>query len=340
MCVDECPSPFVGSTGSLCVCPEGKTGDNCELGKPLTLSLSIHYLTQSLPDVVCSDLEAPANAMIAYSDSTMIGSVATYSCSDGYSLTGEPTRTCLATGSWSGSEPTCTGIICIAIIERVQRACRFECSCVFVFFVSVVDCGALENPVNGLVAYSDTTFSSTGTYTCSSGYTLDGDAMRNCLASGTWSGSQPMCAGPTLGAGCSEISTSDVERVLSSYVAEQICSDPTSCDPVITVTDMYINCLSSGSIRGTYSHTTVTVSYRITGTSAAFLAQTDIGCSNATNTWEASVLRSLASSLDQVFASGSGTEDADTRTSCSACLSPQLAVQLGTTSDSTYHCVG
>ena len=276
--------------------------------------------------------------MIAYSDSTIIGSVATYSCSDGYSLTGEPTRTCLPTGSWSGSQPSCTGIICIAIIEIVQRACRFECSCVFVFFASVVDCGALENPVNGLVAYSDTTFSSTATYSCSTGYTLDGVAMRNCLASGTWSGSQPMCAGPALGAGCSEISTSDVERVLSSYVAEQICSDPTSCDPVITV--MYINCLSSGSIRGTYSHTTVTVSYRITGTSAAFLAQADIGCSNVTNTWEASVLRSIASSLGQVFASGSGTEDADTRTSCSACLSPQLAVQLGTTSDSTYHCVG
>ena len=33
MCVDECPSPFVGNTDHVCVCQDGRTGDNCEEGE-------------------------------------------------------------------------------------------------------------------------------------------------------------------------------------------------------------------------------------------------------------------------------------------------------------------
>ena len=37
----------------------------------------------------------------------MINSVAIYSCDDGYSLVGDASRTCLETGLWSGTAPTC-----------------------------------------------------------------------------------------------------------------------------------------------------------------------------------------------------------------------------------------
>ena len=39
----------------------------------------------------------------------MTGSVATYSCHDGYLLAGDSTRVCLDDGSWSGIDSTCTG---------------------------------------------------------------------------------------------------------------------------------------------------------------------------------------------------------------------------------------
>ena len=131
-----------------------------------------------------------------------------------------------------------------------------------------------------------------------------------------------------------------MECVLSSYVDEHGCFDPASCPPVITIVEMYINCLSPGQYRGTYTHTTVTVRYTRSDVNGVYLSQADIGCSNLTGNWEANVLRSIASSIDRVFSFGSGTEDDNTMTSCSACRSPSLAQDLGTVSDSSYHCVG
>ena len=29
----ECPDPFVTNSDSICVCPEGLTGSNCEIGE-------------------------------------------------------------------------------------------------------------------------------------------------------------------------------------------------------------------------------------------------------------------------------------------------------------------
>ncbi len=49
----------------------------------------------------------PAYEMIDVPNTTF-GSTATYTCTEGYTLTGEATRTCQSNGMWSGSEPTCT----------------------------------------------------------------------------------------------------------------------------------------------------------------------------------------------------------------------------------------
>ena len=60
----------------------------------------------ALPDVDCGDLTDPDNGAVSLSGTTY-NSVATYSCDSGYVLMGDDMRTCLDTGVWSGSAPTC-----------------------------------------------------------------------------------------------------------------------------------------------------------------------------------------------------------------------------------------
>ena len=67
------------------------------------------------------------NGMVQYdrdpSSSAAItgGTVATYSCADGYELVGEEKRTCLVDGTWTGTEPQCIGIRMIIIIVYAKH---------------------------------------------------------------------------------------------------------------------------------------------------------------------------------------------------------------------------
>ena len=58
----------------------------------------------------CGTLNALANGQVSHTAGTTFGETATYSCDPGYNLTGDSTRTCQATGMWSGREPTCQGV--------------------------------------------------------------------------------------------------------------------------------------------------------------------------------------------------------------------------------------
>lgn len=58
----------------------------------------------------------------------------------------------------------------------------------------VVDCMALTAPDNGRVdTSSGTTFNKEATYSCNTGYRLDGEMTRTCLSNGQWSSSEPSC---------------------------------------------------------------------------------------------------------------------------------------------------
>ena len=61
--------------------------------------------------VDCGSLSAPANGQVDLTSGTTFGQTATYSCNTGYNLVGDSTRTCQATGVWSGSAPTCEGML-------------------------------------------------------------------------------------------------------------------------------------------------------------------------------------------------------------------------------------
>ena len=54
----------------------------------------------------CGALDAPDHGDVSLTGTTF-DSTATYSCSDGYVLEGEQTRTCQADTEWSGTAPHC-----------------------------------------------------------------------------------------------------------------------------------------------------------------------------------------------------------------------------------------
>ena len=58
----------------------------------------------------CGGLTNPANGQVSHTAGTTFGQTATYSCNTGYNLVGGSTRTCQATGVWSGNAPTCQGM--------------------------------------------------------------------------------------------------------------------------------------------------------------------------------------------------------------------------------------
>ena len=76
------------------------------------------------------------------------------------------------------------------------------CACVYlhndIISSVVVNCGLFPNLTNGTMSYSaqgldQTLVGATVTYTCNTGYRLNGSMMHTCQADGTWSGSDPTC---------------------------------------------------------------------------------------------------------------------------------------------------
>ena len=65
----------------------------------------------SLWTVGCSNLANPTNGQFTHTGGTTFGQTANYSCNIGYNLVGDSTRTCQATGVWSGSAPICQGVL-------------------------------------------------------------------------------------------------------------------------------------------------------------------------------------------------------------------------------------
>ncbi|XP_059839979.1 CUB and sushi domain-containing protein 3 [Hypanus sabinus] len=90
-----------------------------------------------------------------------------FACDPGYYRLGPTTITCLANGTWSWG--------------RARPRCQ------------IISCGELGHPPNGKKIGTQTTFGATAILTCDLGYILVGSIVRECLASGLWSGTETKC---------------------------------------------------------------------------------------------------------------------------------------------------
>ena len=89
------------------------------------------FLLSSAVD--CNALSDPANGQVSHTAGTTFGQTATYSCNTGYNLVGDSTRTCQATGAWSGSAPTCQRTFLFKLSILYVQEINYMCICIPLF---------------------------------------------------------------------------------------------------------------------------------------------------------------------------------------------------------------
>ncbi|XP_074833362.1 complement receptor type 2-like [Carettochelys insculpta] len=159
------------------------------------------------------------------------GMSVTYSCEPGYSLSGQASLNCTASGTWSSPIPRCEEVLCLAPqlqngrevggyspVHRRRERVRLECDPGYSLNgsreIECQDDATWDPPVPVCVeelrcpsppaiangkprSQAGTVFTSgmSVTYSCEPGYSLTGQASLNCMASGTWSSPIPRCEG-------------------------------------------------------------------------------------------------------------------------------------------------
>ena len=73
--------------------------------------INLHVILFILVGVDCGSLNPLANGRVNHNAGTTFRQNATYSCNTGYNLVEDSTRTCQATGNWSGNAPTCQSML-------------------------------------------------------------------------------------------------------------------------------------------------------------------------------------------------------------------------------------
>ncbi|HEY3449985.1 MAG TPA: hypothetical protein VGK67_26775 [Myxococcales bacterium] len=252
-CANGAACTASGSTGFSCACTTGWTGSTCAspvscagaaapahgavsaatatYGDAVTYSCDAGYTLSGSATRACQadgnfagsaptcaanacspNLAAPANGTVS-ATTGVTGDAATYGCDGGYSLNGAATRTCLDTGAWSGTAPTCQLVMtgctpnpCVHSASCTPSgASGYSCGTCDAGWQGAncdqpITCSGAVAPVHGSVSAASATFGSSVTYSCDSGYSLAGSATRACQADGTFAGAAPTCAPVDCGA--------------------------------------------------------------------------------------------------------------------------------------------
>ncbi|XP_078666423.1 uncharacterized protein LOC144908582 isoform X2 [Branchiostoma floridae x Branchiostoma belcheri] len=201
-CDNNATCRLLGSTFE-CSCDVGLVGDgfNCSV-------------------VQCHVLTAPVNGALSPTGRRQYQDVVTFTCNPGYSLVGTASLTCLLNGTWSASPPTCNPRQCPTLnapangVTFYQTVVGFTCNAGYVLngaaaatcqadgtwsntvpTCTLVVCPARAAPANGAVSPTGAVPYPNGvTFTCNTGYTLNGFAFATCRVDGTWSSPVPTCA--------------------------------------------------------------------------------------------------------------------------------------------------
>ncbi|KAM4642729.1 E-selectin-like [Discoglossus pictus] len=121
--------------------------------------------------VQCKSLKAPDNGLIECQEKSFHNSKCSFTCIEGYMLTGSSDLLCLSSGEWSSSAPTCEALQCETL--TVPDNGKMNCS----------------NPVG------DFKFGSVCRFDCEGEWLLNGSNTLECGSTGTWSTALPSCEG-------------------------------------------------------------------------------------------------------------------------------------------------
>ncbi|KAF7244662.1 Sushi, von Willebrand factor type A, EGF and pentraxin domain-containing protein 1 [Varanus komodoensis] len=176
----------------------------------------------SCEETRCEELEFIENGNAVYENST-VGSRVAYYCNRGYSLEGEPIAECTEAGTWSHPSPLCKPNPCPVPFIIPENALLSETS----FYVGQkvfikcregyqlrgqsvitcnpdeawtptqakcekISCGPPAHVENTLVRGTFYQYGDVVTYSCYSGYMLEGSLRSVCLENGTWT-TPPAC---------------------------------------------------------------------------------------------------------------------------------------------------
>uniref|UniRef100_A0A8C2FGY8 Sushi domain-containing protein n=1 Tax=Cyprinus carpio TaxID=7962 RepID=A0A8C2FGY8_CYPCA len=170
----------------------------------------------------CDTPPSPEYGSVMVTDS-VLGSLAEYSCEEGYELNGQTIRQCISGKQWSDDTPRCLPISCgnpggIANGEVIGKYFHFkalihyECHKGFVLegvetrtcqvdgkwdnkapSCRAVSCGRPVVSKDVLVRGDDYTFGKRLLFSCNLGFIPQGTPTSVCLANGSWSEAPPKC---------------------------------------------------------------------------------------------------------------------------------------------------
>ncbi|KAF2979409.1 hypothetical protein EK904_006478 [Melospiza melodia maxima] len=213
--VDECAvgsdcdehASCLNTNGSyVCTCIPPYTGDGKKCAEP----------------VKCHNPGNPEHGHL-HGDTYSVGSQVTFSCKEGFQLTGVMKLTCMESGEWSNPTPYCEAISCgdpvipensaifgsnFTYHNKVVYRCNAgynlvgekEILCLASGMWShappsceMVTCPSPQDISNGKYTLSGTAYLSSVSYTCDDGYSLQGPSVLVCASSGSWNSTPPAC---------------------------------------------------------------------------------------------------------------------------------------------------
>uniref|UniRef100_H2Z7B0 Sushi domain-containing protein n=1 Tax=Ciona savignyi TaxID=51511 RepID=H2Z7B0_CIOSA len=180
----------------------------------------------------CRPVTAPVNGAMSPSNqgTWFAGQSVRYSCNRGYVVTGSSVIVCQTDGTWSSDEPTCTAIVCsrpgrvenggytlttatsILVGTRAVYHCNSGYEAVGDRIITCLNtgewsssspicreilCPSLSQPTQGSVVVTSRSVQGVATYSCNTGYRLDGPQVITCFSNGRWSNTPPTCVGIT-----------------------------------------------------------------------------------------------------------------------------------------------